>query len=104
MQVVISRCSGSFRCGDQRREPPDVTQRACQGCLLDPRDSCPIQLSKLQLVDLAEHRHHNIALPQLDGEPGSGEQASAVVSRLAELRRASHRGYGHRDRTPSPRP
>ena len=74
------------------------------GCLLHPRDPRPIQLAKLQLVDLAEHRHHNIALPQLDGEPGSGEQAPAAASRLAELRRASHRGYRHRDRTPSLRP
>ena len=101
MQVVISRRSRSFRRADQRREPADVAKRACQGCLLDPRDPCPVQLSKFELVDLAQQRHHNIAPPQLDGERGGDEQASAAARRLAELRGASHRGHSHGDRAPS---
>src|SRR5215469_2897729 len=99
MEVVVSRCSGSFRCSDQIFEPPDVAERACHSCLLNPGDPCPLQLVKVQLVDLVQQRYHNIAPSQLDSEPGSPEQATAAGSGLAEVRSASQRRHRHRDRT-----
>src|SRR5215469_8716455 len=99
MEVVVSRCSGSFRCSDQIFEPPGAAERACHGCLLNPRDPCPLQLVKVQLVDLMQQRHHNLAPPQLDSEPGSLDQATPAGSSLAEIRGASQGGYRHRDRT-----
>ena len=79
MEVVVARCSGSFRRSDQGCEPPNLAERAGQGGLLDPRDPCAVQLSKVQLADLAQQRHHDIRPPQLDGEPGCREQASAAA-------------------------
>src|SRR5215471_13369145 len=99
MEVVVSRCSGSFRCSDQVFEPPGVAERACHRCLLNPCDPCPLQLVKVQLVDLMQQRHHNLAPSQLDREPGSPEQATPAGSSLAEVRDASQGGYRYRDRT-----
>ena len=44
------------------------------------------------------------APPQLDSEPGSGEQTPAAAGRLAEFRGTSHRSYRDRDRAAMLRP
>jgi hypothetical protein len=101
VQFVVARCSGSFGGGDQRRETRDLAERPCERCFLNPSDACPFGLSKLQLVDLAEQGHHDVAPSKFHGEAGSAEKASAAGCRLAEFRGASHRGHCYSDRAPT---
>jgi hypothetical protein len=104
MQVVIARRPGSLRGGYQRGEPPDVAERPRQRGLFNPRDSRAVQLPEVKLVHLPQQRHHHIGSPDLDGDPGSGEQAPAAARRFPEFGGAPHRGYCDRARAPLSRP
>lgn len=104
MERPISRAAGSFRGGDQIHEPCDVTERAGDRRLLNPGDPCPFQLSKVELLDLAQHRHEGIAPPQLDRQPRRLNQAMATGWSLAEIRGTSQSRYRDRDCPTLPRP
>ncbi|MGZ6624839.1 MAG: hypothetical protein ACXVE8_04520 [Solirubrobacteraceae bacterium] len=90
MEVVVSRCSGSFRGSDKGGEPPDLAKRARQGGLLDPRDPCPLRFATVQLGDVVRQRHHDILSSQFDRQAGSTKETTATVRRVAEFSGASH--------------
>jgi hypothetical protein len=98
VQVVVPGCAGSFRCSDQRLEVLDVAQGAVGNCLLNPRQPCALQFSKVELSGLAKQRLDCSGPPQLQGKARGTEQPAATARGLAEFGRACHRSYGHGDR------
>ncbi len=104
MQVVVTGSAGSFRRGDQRPQVLDVAQWAIRNCLLNPRQPCALQLSKVELSGLTKQRRDNPRPPQLHSKARGSEQPTAPACRLAEFRGACHRRYRHGDRAALPRP
>jgi hypothetical protein len=94
LQVAITGLAGTFGGGDQRCRSCGVVKRPRVDDFLDPGGASSLKRSRVELLDLAQHRHDNLALAELEGELGCDEEAPGAPPGRAQLRCSLQRRDG----------
>jgi len=92
LQVAITGLPGLLGGADQGQGTRRVAQRPRVDGFLDPGGARSLDRTGIELLHLAQERHHQVALAELEGELGRGEQPPGARPGRAQLRGPLPRG------------
>jgi hypothetical protein len=92
LQVAVTCLASLLGGGDQCRGALGGAQWPCVDDFVDPGGAGSLDQIRIELRDLTQHRHDQVALTELEGEFRRGEQPPGALPGRAQLRCPLQRG------------